>query len=283
MSVRKGGGIAVRAWNLSPRTIARGSRRTAALRAVPQALDRHPLAMFAIAASLLPVIALSTTLVALYGLNHPLERPGIDLEIVRELGKRWLDAGTMYLGYQLDGPYSIDVTWNLTLTPALYPPAVGPLFALVTLLPWPVAAILWWGVPLAIVGVAFARWRPRPWSWPLLALCLANEATPTQLMVGGTTLWVTAAVAASLRWRTWISAVILLKPTFLPFALIGVRNYRWWIISGSIVTLTVLGSWHEYLTVAANARADGLWYSVPALPVVAIPVIGWLARRRTER
>src|SRR4051794_24925418 len=60
--------------------------------------------------------------------HDPRVHIGVDLEIMRELGRRWNATGSMYLAYQLSGPYSIDATPELTNTPALYPPAVGPIF-----------------------------------------------------------------------------------------------------------------------------------------------------------
>jgi hypothetical protein len=239
------------------------------------------LAMFGLAVCLLLVAALFS--VAAYGVvtHDPRVGFGKDFLIMRELGRRWLTTGTMYLPYQLAAPYSVDVTPDLTQTPALYPPAVGPVFALLWLIPFPIAAVLWWSVPIGLVIVLIARWRPRPWSWPLIAACLIHPMAATQVMVGGTALWMTAFVAGGLVWG-WPGALVLLKPTMLPFALAGIRSRWWWPIAAAVAILTVVGPFMDYLKVAQNASesGDGLMYSVKTFPMVAVPVIAWLARTR---
>ena len=86
----------------------------------------------------------------------------VDYDLYMEATRRWLAGGPFYEPYQLAGPYPI------TAGDILYPP-----FALVLLVPFTVLpAILWWAIPLAIVGVVVARLRPDPRLWPFLALCI---------------------------------------------------------------------------------------------------------------
>ena len=150
---------------------------------------------------------------------------GTDIRIMSELGRRWTQTGTMYLPYQLTRPYPVAVTADLRDTPALYPPAAGPLFAPLHLVPDVILWPLWWAIPLGILAWSVWRMKPAPWAWPLLALCLAAPAIPGVVVAGGTSMWIAAAVALSLRWG-WTGALVLFKPTLLPFALLGARS-RW--------------------------------------------------------
>lgn len=202
--------------------------------------------------------------------------PGIDLDVMLELGRRWGETGTMYLPYQLAGPYSVAVTTSdLSQTPALYPPAAGLVFAALTFVPHPLLLVAWWVVPLAILLSALRSWRPVPWAWPLMAACVAWPMSSMILVTGGTTMWAAAFVALGLR-RGWLSALVLLKPTLLPFALVGIRDWRWWGVTAVIVALTLAGPWREYLEVARNAQ--GVDYAFGSYPLMLVPVVAWLAR-----
>ena len=233
-------------------------------------------------AGVLVLVALST--IAAYQLvtiGHYSLRFGVDLAIMLELGRRWMETGSMYLPYQLAGPHAIDVTADLRQTPALYPPAAGPVFGVLTLLPFPLVVAGWWAIPIGIVVVAIWRWRPAPWTWPVMALCFVHPMSPAQIMVGGTSMWLTAFVALGL-WIGWPAALVLLKPTMLPFAFLGAWDPRWWIAVAVIVVVTLIGPWQDYLTVARNASdaGGGIAYSLKTFPLVAVPLIAWLGRTR---
>jgi len=180
--------------------------------------------------------------------------------------------------YQLAGPYPLDVQ-SIATVPGMYPPVAGPLFAPLSALPWPLAAAFWWGVPLGILGYALARWRPAPWSWGLMVLMFAHPATPLSFMVGSTTMWMAALVAGGLLCH-WPPALILVKPTLLPFALIGIRHRSWWIAAGIVAVLTFLGPWRDYITVVLNGSASGggIGYSLSSVPLMLVPVFAWLGR-----
>ncbi len=260
-----------------------GVQLVAAAKSSPTRAHRaYALAMFGLAVALLLIAALFA--VAAYDVvtTDPRVGFGIDFRIVRELGRRWLASGTMYLPYQLSGPYSIDVTPDLAQTPALYPPAAGPVFAVLSLFPVPIAALLWWSVPWAWVAALVVRWRPQPWAWAAMAACLVHPMAATQVMVGGTAMWMTAFVAGALQWG-WPGALVLLKPTMLPFALAGIRTKGWWMVAAVIAILTLTGPFMDYLKVAQNASAsgDGVLYSIKTYPMVALPLFAWLGRART--
>ena len=229
----------------------------------------------------LPIAAISTSVAWQVVQAHELVIwYGIDLDIMRELGRRWLESGSIYLPYQLAGPYSLDVR-DIATVPGMYPPVAGPLFGPLSALPWPLAAAFWWGVPLGILGYALARWRPAPWAWGLMLLMFAHPATPLSFMVGSTTMWMAALVGGGFLWH-WPSALILVKPTLLPFALIGIRHRSWWIAAAVVVVLTFLGPWRDYITVVFNgsASAGGIGYSVSSVPLMLVPVFAYLGRRR---
>jgi hypothetical protein len=213
--------------------------------------------------------------------GDPGVRAGVDLAIMLELGRRWVETGSMYLPYQLAGPYPIDVTADLGQTPALYPPAAGPVFGALTLLPLPLVVAAWWAIPIGIVVAGIWRWRPAPWTWPLMALCFVHPMSPAQLMVGGTSMWVAALVVLGLT-IGWPAALILLKPTMLPFALLGAWDPRWWVVAVALIVVTLLGPWQDYLMVGANGAdaAGGVLYSLKTFPLAAVPLFAWLGRTR---
>lgn len=201
---------------------------------------------------------------------------GADLRVFVELGHRWLATGTIYAPYQLTGPYSAAMTADITQTPGVYPSAIGPLFVPLTLLPFPLTAVLWWAVPWAFLAYALWRWRPAPWTWPLMAIGLGWPQW--SIWSGGTSMWIMAAAAAGLLWR-WPSALILLKPTFAPLALIGIRDRQWWIAVAVIAAVTLVGPGLDYVAVVANATDSlGVLHSAAETPMVLVPLVGWLGR-----
>jgi hypothetical protein len=205
---------------------------------------------------------------------------GVDHAMFMDFGRRWLEGGTIYLPYQLTGPYAYDVgsgTMDVATMPALYPPIVGPVFAIWRLLP----AALWWAIPIAILAYAFVRWRPALWAWPLMLAALIWPNTADSLWAGSSNLWIVAGVAGGLIWG-WPAAVIAFKPSFAPFILIGVRRRSWWIAVAlvAVLSLAMLSEWLRYVTVIQNLESPGAVYSLGDLPLLLVPVIAWAARRR---
>jgi hypothetical protein len=205
---------------------------------------------------------------------------GVDHAMFMDFGRRWLEGGTIYLPYQLAGPYAYDIgsgTMDVASMPALYPPIVGPVFAVWRILP----ALLWWAIPLAILGYAFARWRPAIWTWPIMLATLIWPNTPDSLWAGSSNLWIVAGVAGGLVWG-WPAAVVAFKPSLAPFILIGVRRRSWWVAVGllAVLALAMLPEWFRYVTVLQNLESPGALYSLGDLPLLIIPILAWLGRRR---
>jgi hypothetical protein len=203
---------------------------------------------------------------------------GGDLRVWVALGHRWLDTGTLYAPFQLAGPYPVNAFAAAAETPALYPPAAGPVFAVLAIAPSPLL-ILWWVLPVALLTWCLWRWRPARWTWPLIAACLAWPQTPWQFMVGGTSMWTSALVAGGLVWPP-LAALILVKPSLAGFALVGIRSRWWWVGAGAIAVLDLVGPWQDYLVAILNGRGSGgLLYSLGHLGLMLFPIIAWLGRR----
>jgi hypothetical protein len=197
---------------------------------------------------------------------------GVDYALYLARTRSWLAGTGFYLPYQLAGPYDVE------MGASLYPPVAILLFFPFLLLPAP----LWWIVPMALVAYAVARLRPRPWTWPLMAICLAWPTTLAGLVYGNPTMWAAAFVAAGAVWR-WPAALVVFKPTLLPFALIGVRSRAFWLVAGlvALASLAFLPMDLDYVSVVLNARGN-LVYLLGALPMVVLPVIAWLGRTMPE-
>jgi hypothetical protein len=208
---------------------------------------------------------------------------GVDHAMFMDFGRRWLEGGTIYLPYQLAGPYAYDVgsgTTDVATIPALYPPIVGPLFAIWRLLP----AFLWWAIPLGILAYALVRWRPAMWAWPLMLATLIWPNTADSLWAGSSNLWMVAGVTGGLLWG-WPAAVIAFKPSLAPFMLIGVRRRSWWVAIAAValLALVMLPEWSRYVSALRNLESPGLVYSLGDLPLLLVPVIAWAARRPSAR
>ena len=203
----------------------------------------------------------------------------VDARVWIALGHRWLETGSLYAPYQLTGPYPVLVTADISQTPGLYPPAAGPVFGLLSVLPTPLMA-LWWLVPIGILALLLTRWRPASWTWPLMAACLAWPGTFWQFVVGGTAMWTAALVAVAFV-RPAVAALVLLKPTFAPFGLIGIRNGAWWVVAVALAVLNFAGAWRDYPVAIINGGDPGwLAHSLGQFPLVLIPVFAWIGRRR---
>jgi hypothetical protein len=206
---------------------------------------------------------------------------GFDYDMYMNATRRFLAGGGFYAPGQLAGPYAV-TDGNI-----LYPPSSLALLVPFTLLP----AVLWWAVPLGIIGWVIATDRPSPWA---LAAILALLVLPVPfdwhfshalvlVATGNPAMWIAAAVAVGTRWG-WPAAFVLLKPSVAPFALIGIRSRGWWVAAGVIVafSLATLPLWLEYVTAVMNARGPRatLLYSVTDVPLMLIPIIAWLGRRK---
>ena len=201
----------------------------------------------------------------------------VDHLTLQAFAQRWLDTGSMYLPYQVAGPFDPRPLPHVpSIMPSMYPPHAVYLFVPSLVLP----AILWWAIPFSIIGYALWRWRPAVWTWPVLVLLLADSDSLTWLVVGSSTMWTASFVAAGLLW-SWPAVLVTLKPSLLPFALIGIRRRSWWIASAglAVLSLPLAGQWMAYASVVQNAEAS-LSYSLGSLPLMLVPVVAWLGRRQ---
>lgn len=233
-------------------------------------LDRPSVALALSAATiLLPVLFV-------VALQQPLDQPvGKDAALYLDAAGRWLAGGPFYEPRQLAGPYEVahgDI---------LYPPVGLWIFAPAAILPEIPALILWWGIPAALTVWAIRRVRPRPAVWPLIALCLAWPTTPLKIWTGNPVIWSMAAMALAVVWRGG-SPFALLKPSLFPFALFGIGQRAWWIGLATFVALSLPfgGMWLDWITTVVNTRGGGLLYSALEAPMLALPLVAWIGRRR---
>lgn len=192
-----------------------------------------------------------------------------DLTIYTDATRRLLAGGSWYTERQLHGPYPIE------FGDVLYPPVSAFFFAPWLVLPgWTFVVI-----PGAIVAWVVYRHRPAMWAWPLIALCLLWPMSGLKTLSANPNTWVAAAVALGTVYG-WPAAFVLLKPSFLPLALFGIRDRRWWIVAGAlaVLSLPLPAMTLEYPRVVLDAQGGGIGYSLPDLPFVLIPVIAWAAR-----
>lgn len=202
---------------------------------------------------------------------------GQDWVFYVSLGRQWLDTGVLYGERQLTGlPYNVLVNVD-----NLYPPPAILLFVPFALVPGPVSAVLWWGIPIAVVVAALARLRPSAWTWPLIALALFWPRTLGSLLVGNSDLLSAAFVAGGILWG-WPGVLGIFKPSLAPFALAGARRRSWWlslaIVAAVSVPFLLGGAWGQYAV--AVTHWDLPWdRQVLNIPILLIPVLAWLGRR----
>lgn len=185
-----------------------------------------------------------------------------DLTIYTDATRRLLSGGSWYLGRQAG-------SYELLFGDVLYPPVASLFFAPWLVLPgWTFVAI-----PALIVGWSVRR--ATAGQWILIALCLLWPATGIKVLSANPSVWIAAFVALGLRYR-WPAALVLLKPSVFPLALIGVRSRGWWItvLGLALLSLPFLNETLRYPAVVFGARGGGLLYNLVDLPVMLIPLLG---------
>jgi hypothetical protein len=241
---------------------------------VPEVLPRLSILIVAV----LGAIALAEELLVL---RKALDAPNFGL-LARDFGlymdatHRWLGGGSFYEPFQLAGPY--DQPWGQIY----YPPQALALFVPFTVL----GAVPFILIPTVVTAAVIWAYRPRLWAWAaILAVLVLHPDAPLPWIAGTPTIWVIALVALATRWP-WVSAFIWFKPSVFPFALIGIRDRRWWIVSSvfALSAIALLPMMRDWVIVVMNARGEnsGLLYSLSpaALAGPLIPVIAWLGRQR---
>ncbi len=197
-----------------------------------------------------------------------------DHAIYMSQAHRVLSGGPMYQAWQLAGPYV--VTPDGLAHPEMYPPfVVLGLFVPMALLP----DFLWWAIPLGIITAMVGYHRPSLWGWVGILACLAAPPTWQLIACGNPALWAAAAVGLGTRWG-WPGALAMLKPSLLPFALVGIRSRGWWVALAavcafSLVTLPLTIDW---IRLTLNAQGYSA-VNLGNVPLLLIPVIAWVARR----
>jgi hypothetical protein len=223
-------------------------------------------------------IAVAVTVGALFGvmasnlayLSEVLNQWGEDYQFFADVGRRWLETGAFYNAHQLAGPYEAR-----TAVDVLYPPVALYLFVPFAVLP----AFLWWVIPLGILVWHVVSSRPAWWAWPVIALIILAPRSQSIIIWGNTGMWMTAFIALGLRYA-WASPLVLLKPTFVPFALIGVRNRAWWLGMAVFIvaSLAMLPLWFDYVSAMRNNSGNwppGFVYSLPDYLLAMLPIVAW--------
>jgi hypothetical protein len=202
---------------------------------------------------------------------------GDDFLIYRSNGARWLATGELYYPEQLAGPYQ-----NVLGHSVFYPPTALLVFVPLSLLPVPVAALIWWAGPIVVAAILLRRFQPGYIALPVLALVLAWPRTIGGLLFGNSDMWIASAVAAGLLW-SWPAVFVALKPSVLPLALIGIRRRSWWVAAAAfgLVSLLFLPLWGQYLAAATNVTDLPLLVSTNFVIILA-PLVVWAARRRPD-
>lgn len=195
---------------------------------------------------------------------------GSDLDLYLNATRSFLAGSGFYPAYEIAGPFPvIDGV-------VLYPPSTIPLFVPFLILP----RILWWLIPLAVATHTVIWWRPSLLAWGVMAVFAAYPQSSGLIVHGNPAMWAMMAMALATRKR-WMSAFALLKPSLLPFALWGIGDRRWWLVvlAAGVASLALASEWRDYLVVLGNVEASWL-YSLGDVPLVAIPVVAWMGRRR---
>jgi hypothetical protein len=193
---------------------------------------------------------------------------GMDFRAYMEHTQRWLAGEGFYLPAQLAGPYIVE-----DVTGAVYPPVLlYLLLPFVGGLPW----ALWWMVPLAVVAAAVVARRPSAWQLVALALILVYPRTWTVVVLGNPAMWAFAALAAGMVWK-WPAVGVMLKVTFAPLALVGIRHRSWWYALAVAVLLALPFGlmWLDYVSVLLNTQTSrGIEYTLGEWPIALLLLLG---------
>ena len=206
----------------------------------------------------------------------PLEQPfGVDFTLYRDVAARWLGGGPYFEPYQLAGPYEIRAG------DVLYPPVALVLFVPFAVVPAPLAWALWFGIPVGGMAAVVWRLRPAPWTWPLLALCLAWPTTLLKAWTGNPLIWSAFALALGTVWA-WPAVGAALKTSLAPFALFGAWRRSWWVAAAAVAlaSLPFGALWADWVTALLNSRGGGVLYSALEVPTMLLPLVAWFGRTR---
>ena len=242
-----------------------------------------PRTRFLLGGVLATLLVIPVTLNAAASVRDVMGRPswvGLGLHQYQHFTQAWLAGGQWWLPGQLAGPYVIE-----QVAANVYPPTLLYLtvpFAL------GLPEILWWLVPGALLVAAYRRLGVGWQAGLLTALAAAAmDRTWTVVVLGNPAIWALAGAVAGIAWG-WPAVGALLKTTFVPLALLGIRRRSWWWAMGvALLAALPFGTmWLDYVTVLRNASTSrGSAYVLGEWPIalVLVGVALWAAWRRSAR
>jgi hypothetical protein len=191
---------------------------------------------------------------------------GLDFSIYLNAADRFVNGGSWFLARQLSGPYDVK------MGDVLYPVSSVWLFAPFLVVP----KILWWTAIPIFVGLVLS-FRPKPWTWPVFAMCFVFPYTSIRFVTGNPAMWLAVFEALGLR-VGFPAALVLIKPTMAPFALVGARS-RWWWVAVAALGLATLPGLAEYVRVVRDANIGDSWlYPFFDVPLFLIPIAAYFGR-----
>jgi hypothetical protein len=221
-------------------------------------------------------VTLTLTLLVWAGIVFAFLWPGIDARgeiaydpiLFRDIAQRWVTTGEAYYPIQFAGAYLPDGLVNL------YPPIVLYLWAPLLYVPM----ILWWIIPLGIVGWHIYHCRPAPWTWPVLALLFGLFPTVSGLIYGSSTMWSMAFIALGFRYPAAF-ALIVFKPIDCFVWLLAFRKRAFWIglVVVGLAAIPFGDLWIEWVRATLNISATPL-RNITGWAMLAVPVVAWLGR-----
>jgi hypothetical protein len=235
-------------------------------------------ALLVLTGAILAILAVEVTIVIPMVVGRP-GAIGVDLHLYQVAARSWLNGEGFYHARQLIGPYQIAGIETPGGGDILYPPVTLWLLIPFTVLP----ELLWWAIPATAFGWAIWRLHPARWAWPLLALGAVLPSNLDVLVRGNPAMWIAAALAVGCV-VTGPAVLVLLKPSLFPFALMGAKRRRWWIALGllALAGLPFGSLWSDWIRALLNSDGS-LLYSVRDGLLLAVPLVAWAARARTDR
>jgi hypothetical protein len=92
-------------------------------------------------------------------------------------------------------------------------------------------------------------------------------------------MWAFAALSLGTVWAG-PAIFVLVKPSFFPFALWGVRRRQWWLflLLFGLMCLPLGTMWADWATVILNTQGSAMVSSLVQIPLMMFPIIAWFAR-----
>lgn len=197
---------------------------------------------------------------------------GWDAYVYASIGTHFLETGQAYFPAQSQA-YEAAGMVNI------YPPTALYLFVPASLLP----RVLWWLVPLALIGWSLYRLRPAWWALPIMVLAcvvpLNGPSVPVALVYGNTLLWTISALFVAAAFRPGAAWMAMIKPTEFLFALpLALRSWRGMTVAIAMAAL-MLPLWFDWLAAMRNLEGFSPFRGIAAWPALMIPLIAYLARK----